>query len=107
MAADAFADVAIDPDRDPFDANQAIPTLLFANPAACRRVETVIPSLRVRTVEWLSLFAYPLSGGLQNWSLMPAALVGPMLAIEKKVPEMVRRHIAFRMMVVIERVRQD
>ena len=30
MNADPFADVTINPDRDPFDANQAIPTLLFA-----------------------------------------------------------------------------
>ncbi len=30
MKADPFAPVAINPDRDPFDANQAIPTLLFA-----------------------------------------------------------------------------
>ena len=103
MNADPFAEVAINPDRDPFDANQAIPTLLFATSAACRRVEGAIPSLRVRSVDWLSLFAYPMSGGFQNWSLMPAALVGPMLDLEEKVPEIVRRKIAFRMMVVLER----
>lgn len=104
MDADPFAPVAINPHRDPFDANQAIPTLLFATPAACRRVEKVIPSLRVRTVTWLSLFAYPMSGGFQSWSLMPAALVPAMLAFEEKVPELVRRQIAFRMMVVLERI---
>jgi SAM-dependent methyltransferase len=104
MDVDPFAPVAINPDRDPFDANQAIPTLLFATTAACRRLEKVIPSLRVRSVKWLSLFAYPLSGGFQSWSLMPAALVRSMLALEQKVPEAVRKQIAFRMMVVIERV---
>ncbi len=104
MNADAFAEVTINPDRDPFDANQAIPTLLFAKPAARRRVEAAIPSFRVQSVEWLSLLAYPMSGGFQNWSLMPAALVGPMLAFEKKVPAFVRRQMAFRMMIVIERV---
>jgi hypothetical protein len=77
---------------------------LFATPQARRRVEQVIPSLRVRSIDWLSLFAYPMSGGFQNWSLIPAALVGPMLAFEEKVPEMVRKHIAFRMLVVVERV---
>jgi SAM-dependent methyltransferase len=104
MAADPFAPVTINPDRDPFDANQAIPTLLFATPAARRRVEQAIPSLRVRNVGWLSLFAYPLSGGFQKWSLMPAALVRPMLAFEDMVPKLVRRQIAFRMMVVLERL---
>ncbi len=104
MDADPFAPVAINPDRDPFDANQAIPTLLFARSATCKRVEKVVPSLRVQSVKWLSLFAYPMSGGFQNWSLMPAALVGAMLKLEERVPEMVRRHIAFRMMVVLERL---
>ena len=105
MNADAFADVTINPARDPFDANQAVPTLLFAKPAACRRVESVIPSLRVQGVEWLSLFAYPMSGGFQKWSLIPAALVGPMLSLEEKMPEGIRRLIAFRMMVVLERIK--
>jgi SAM-dependent methyltransferase len=104
MNADPFADTMINPDRDPFDANQAVPTLLFATPAACRRVEEVIPSLRVRSVEWLSLFAYPMSGGFQKWSLMPAALVGPMLSFEERIPEAIRRLIAFRLMVVLERI---
>jgi SAM-dependent methyltransferase len=104
MAADPFAPVTINPDRDPFDANQAVPTLLFATPAARRRVEAAIPSLRVRSVRWLSLFAYPLSGGFQDWSLIPASLVPPVLAIEEKIPNALRRQIAFRMMVVLERV---
>lgn len=104
MGVDPFEEVAINPDRDPFDANQAIPTLLFATQAARRKVEAVVPALRVRRVEWLSLFAYPMSGGFQSWSLMPAALVRSVLAFEQNVPEMVRRQIAFRMMVVLQRI---
>ena len=84
MNVDPFAHVTINPNRDPFDANQAIPTLLFATSAARRRVEEMIPSLRVRSVKWLSLFAYPMSGGFQNWSLMPAALVRPCWLWRKK-----------------------
>jgi SAM-dependent methyltransferase len=103
MQADPFAPVVINPDRDPFDANQAIPTLLFADAAACRRVEQRIPSLRVRSVDWQSLLAYPLSGGFQRWSLLPASWVGPMLAFERSVPAAVRRRLAFRMMVTLER----
>jgi SAM-dependent methyltransferase len=104
MGADPFAPVVTNPDRDPFDANQAIPSLLFATQNARSRLEATIPLLRVKSVRWLSLFAYPLSGGFQTWSLMPAVLVRPMLALEEKIPEMVRRQVAFRMMVVIERV---
>ena len=104
MNADPFAPVAINPDRDPFDANQAIPSLLFATAPARKLVEQTIPSLRVRSVEWQSLFAYPMSGGFQSWSLIPGALVGPMLAFERRMPQLVRKHLAFRMMVVLERV---
>jgi hypothetical protein len=104
MNADPFVPVVVNPDRDPFDANQAVPTLMFATPAARRRVEQAIPSLRVRSVNWLSLLAYPLSGGFKRWSLMPAPLVPAMLALEEKIPETVRRQIAFRMMVVLERI---
>lgn len=104
MTADPFAPVAINPARDPFDANQAIPMLLFATPAARRRVASAIPSLRVVSVRWLSLFAYPMSGGFQSWSLMPAALVRPTLSLEEKLPEAIRKQIAFRMMVVLERI---
>lgn len=103
MRADPFATVEINPDRDPFDANQAIPSLLFATEPARRRLEQTIPSLRVRSVEWLSLFAYPMSGGFQKWSLIPAALVAPTLAFERRMPALVRKHLAFRMLVVLER----
>jgi SAM-dependent methyltransferase len=104
MEADPFAHVPVNPNRDPFDANQAVPTLLFARAVDRRRVERAIPSLRVRSVKWLSLFAYPLSGGFQSWSLVPPTTVRFILNIEKKIPEVIRTQIAFRMMVVLERV---
>ena len=103
MQADPFAPV-IDQSRPRSVRRQpGIPTLLFADAAACRRVEQRIPSLRVRSVDWLSLLAYPLSGGFQRWSLIPASWVGPMLAFERSVPAAVRRRLAFRMMVTLER----
>jgi SAM-dependent methyltransferase len=104
MNVDPFASVAINPVRDPFDANQAIPTLLFASATARARVEQTIPQLRVRSVKWTSLLAYPMSGGFQSWSLIPAAMVDPMLKLEAKMPTAVRKLFAFRMMVVLERL---
>jgi SAM-dependent methyltransferase len=104
MSADPFEPAAVNPHRDPFDANQAIPTLLFATEAARRRVEHTVRSLRVRSVEWLSLFAYPMSGGFRDWSLISAAMVRPILEIEERVPEAVRKRAAFRMMVVLQRI---
>ena len=91
------------PDRDPFDANQAIPTLLFGEAAARARLEATIPTLRVLSVDWQSLFAYPMSGGFQSWSLIPAVAVRPMLTLERIMPHAIRKHLAFRMMVVLER----
>lgn len=104
MSVDPFEPVAINPDRDPFDSNQAIPTLLFARQTARARVEQCVPGLRVRSVDWLSLFAYPLSGGFQPWTLMPAILTRPVIALEDGLPGIIRRQIAFRMMIVMERV---
>jgi SAM-dependent methyltransferase len=104
MDADPYAQVALNPDRDPFDANQAVPTLLFGSTEACKDFHRAIPSLRVCRVDWHSLFAYPMSGGFQKWSLMPGGLVKPMLALERKVPFAVRKHLAFRMMILLERV---
>ena len=103
MTADPYALVTISPDRDPFDANQAIPTLLFGDAASRARLESTIPSLRVLSVDWQSLFAYPMSGGFQSWSLIPGAAVGPVLAFERRIPPAIRKHVAFRMMVVLER----
>src|SRR5260370_42179153 len=104
MIADHFEPCAINPDWAPFYANHAITSLQFDTRHSRQLVEQTIPSLRVRSVEWQSLFAYPMSGGFQSWSLIPAALVGPMLALEKRMPDPVRKHLAFRMMVVLERV---
>jgi SAM-dependent methyltransferase len=103
MTADPFAPVTINPSRDPFDANQAIPTLLFANACARDKLRQTVPALRVRCVDWLSLFAYPLSGGFQPWSLIPGGMVRPVLALERRVPIALRRHLGFRMMIQLER----
>jgi SAM-dependent methyltransferase len=101
---DPFAPVSINPERNPFDANQAIPSLLFATSSAREKVERTIPELRVEAVDWLSLFAYPLSGGFRTWSLMPAKLVRHVLAFEQRVPLLLRKRLAFRLMIVLERL---
>ena len=103
MTADPYALVTTDPDRDPFDANQAIPTLLFAEARARDKLQQTVPALKVRHIDWLSLFAYPMSGGFQPWSLIPGTMVKPMLALERRVPLALRKHLAFRMMIELER----
>jgi hypothetical protein len=54
--------------------------------------------------DWLSLFAYPLSGGFQPWSAIPRALVTPVLWIEDLLAPVIGRLAGFRMMIVFEKI---
>jgi SAM-dependent methyltransferase len=105
MSADPFLDGPLDPSRDAFEANQAIPTLLFSRQKAQFTAE--FPALRLVECRRLALFAYPLSGGFRPWSLLPAGLVQPLLRIERWLEPMLGWFMAFRMIVVVERRGQD
>lgn len=87
--------------RDPYDANQAIPTLLFRHGAA--RFAREFPALEIREARLLSLFAYPLSGGFRGWSLIPGPWVGPLLKIEALIAPLLGPLLAFRLFAAIER----
>lgn len=89
------------PDRDPYDANQAIPALLFGR--ELRRFQDMFPDLSLRRMQYLSLFAYPLSGGFKHWSLLPCWLVRPLLLIEARLLPLIGHLMGFRMLVVLER----
>ncbi len=91
--------------RDPYAANQAIPTLLFG-PLWGRhraRFAEACPAFAVRERRLLSLFAYPLTGGFRPWSLIPAAAVPAALRIEDALGPVLGPLCAFRMLVVLER----
>jgi SAM-dependent methyltransferase len=87
--------------KDPYSANQAIPTLLVTRHA--QRLTRLFPKLRVRHVRWLSLFAYPLSGGFKSWSLVPASLIAPILRVEDVVSGIIGRLLGFRVLIAIEK----
>lgn len=87
--------------RDPYQGNQAIPTLLFGRRRA--DFERLFPELAVRAVERFAFFAYPLSGGFRPWSLLPAAAVRPFLSLESALAPVLGRLMGFRMIVVVER----
>ncbi|MBT5415386.1 MAG: class I SAM-dependent methyltransferase [Rhodospirillaceae bacterium] len=99
--ADPMTAEAPDPDRDAFDANQAIPTLLFGRCGA--RFRAAFPELAIVSQTRLSLFAYPLSGGYRQWSLIPRPLIRPVLACEDALLPILGPAMAFRMLVVLER----
>lgn len=101
MAEDPFADGPLDTGRDPFDSNQAIPTLLFGKTARQAAFHRAFPGLSIDMVEYLALFAYPLTGGFQSWSLLPAGLAGPLTALENVLAPVLGRAMGFRMLIVV------
>jgi SAM-dependent methyltransferase len=103
MSVDPLLDGPLDPARDAFGANQAIPTLLFRRQK--ERLAVEFPELRLIESRRLALFTYPLSGGFRRWSLLPVSLVQPFLQMERWLEPVLGWFMAFRMIVVIERRR--
>ncbi len=103
LTADPFAEERVQSSTDPWDANQAIPTLMFATETRRQKVARAVPGLRVVRADWLSLFAYPLSGGFKRWCLLPEKLTRPLLSLEERGLPFVGSLLAFRLFVVLER----
>ena len=100
MSADIFHDGTPNPDRDPYEANQAIPTLLVRNAEQFHRL---IPELRITDVSWFAFAVYPLSGGFKPWTLVSANMARKGLTWERCVEHSLGRKFAFRMLIVIQR----
>jgi hypothetical protein len=62
-----------------------------------------VKGFKISSSDWLSLFAYPLSGGFKSWSLLPHKWVYFVLKIEEKLLPILGRLMAFRLMVVLEK----
>jgi SAM-dependent methyltransferase len=92
--------------RDPFDSNQAIPTLLLREKSR-HRLRALVPDLAVLSVDWFSVAAYPLSGGFKSWCLLPASLAERVIHLEDRLPGVVRRCLGFRLMAVMRRSAPD
>jgi hypothetical protein len=101
MSADLFATGAPDPDRDPYDANQAIPILLVRNR---ERFHRLVPSLQIAEVAWFSFAVYPLSGGFKSWSLLSEAMARRCLHLEQRFERRIGRLLGFRMLIAVERL---
>jgi SAM-dependent methyltransferase len=104
VTADPFAPTTSDIARDPFDSNQAIPTLLFRSHESRAELARRVPELVVVELEWLSLLAYPLSGGFKSWCLVPSGLVRPLIRIEDAMPAALRRIFGFRLFIRLQRI---
>jgi SAM-dependent methyltransferase len=87
--------------RDPYDSNQAIPTLIATSHR--ERFHNAVPSLQIVDVKWFSLAVYPLSGGFKPWSIVNSAMAKLGLKIEQLIEPALGRVAGFRLMLVIER----
>ncbi len=101
MKANPFAVVSPNRRRRPFDANQAIPTLMFLK--GRQQFENAYGDLAIVHMKRFELWAYPLSGGFRPWSMIPAAWVRPLTALESWVPAFIGNLFAFRLMVVLSK----
>ena len=59
--------------------------------------------LRVVSVQYRDVVAYPATGGFSKPALLPASLLKGLLRLESLVPQLVLRRIALRMIVTLER----
>jgi SAM-dependent methyltransferase len=100
-SADVLEDGSPDPHRDPYDSNQAIPTLIATHDRD--RLHRLCPTLRIAAVQLFSLAAYPLSGGFQPWSLIGEGVARRLLRLERALEPALGRFAAFRMLLIIEK----
>lgn len=87
-------------ERHPFDANQAIATILFER--GFDKFQHHYPHLIKVHHRRLAFFAYPLSGGFEHPSLVPLSLIRPLLIFERAL-SFLSRFLAFRILVVLEK----
>ena len=101
MNVDPLADQTGADARDPFESNQAIPTLLFGRERS--PFAAAFPALAVLRVARLAGLSYPASGGFSRRPLLPLPLFVRLQRLESRLPEALLRWYAFRMLVTIER----
>jgi SAM-dependent methyltransferase len=59
--------------------------------------------LRLRTLYFCDLLAYPLSGGYSRAQLLPGAVLRGLLALERRLPQLLLQQLGLRMLVVLEK----
>jgi SAM-dependent methyltransferase len=100
MSADLFS-ATPQSSQDPFDSNQAIPTLLFSRAMAATCA--AVPQLTLTHQEWLGLASYPLSGGFRPWQLLTPRTLKWCLRLESYTPSWLKALSAFRLFTVLAR----
>jgi SAM-dependent methyltransferase len=87
--------------RDPYDSNQAIPTLIATRDRS--RFHTLLPDLQITGTAWFSLAAWPLSGGFKRWTLISTSMTHRIINFESRLEPLLGRFLAFKMMLTIDK----
>jgi hypothetical protein len=82
MSADPLKGGSITQDKDPWDSNQALPTLLTGRYRVATKA--AVPELTLRSLDRFSFLGYPLSGGFQGMVAV-ACLHRPCIAARRMV----------------------
>lgn len=101
LRADPLIEGAPNTARDPYDSNQAIPTLLVTKYREA--FQKKFPALKISEVHWFAFVAYPASGGFKKWSLLTEPLARLVLKLETYLERPLGRYFGFRMLIVIEK----
>ena len=101
FSADPFSDDLPQSDKKPFDSNQAIPELVFGK--FFNRFRAEVPGFELLQKKYFALWAYPLSGGFQKWSLLPSFLSEFVITIEKKIESVLGPLLGFKILISIEK----
>ena len=97
---DPFTLLPADPNRKPFDANQAIPSLMFLKYK--KRFNALYPSFKFITVKYRAFIAYPLSGGFDKPAILPTGLLKLLSRLEKILSPL-GKLMAFRILIILEK----
>lgn len=101
MSTDPLESGAITASKDPWESNQAIPTLLIERYRNALARE--LPGLELISVDRFAFLGYPLSGGFRPWCLLPEIAVRPLLSAEWGLRHVLGRLAAFRLLAVYQR----
>jgi SAM-dependent methyltransferase len=88
-------------DRDPYESNQAIPTLIATRDR--ERFENAIGVLQIQRAEWFAFAVYPLSGGFNRWSMISPPLASLGMRLERRIEAHLGRLLGFRLLLMIEK----
>ncbi|MBZ5498508.1 MAG: class I SAM-dependent methyltransferase [Acidobacteriia bacterium] len=88
--------------KDPFEANSAVPYLLFNR--FRHRLRELMPELRLVKIERFALFGYLLSMGFRETSLLPARLYPYVERLESATRSLWEPVAALKALIVLERV---